>query len=185
MNNDSFIFDVLSSIDLINFYILKLKLPELKENMIILISNLVGGDDKSRRVILSTEIYEDILNIMKEESKFCVFQICMEFLIILFQYSTRQEMSDYFVSKNERIFETSLILKTLVTNTNDDIILSKTLECLVHFTHKFPIHNRFFLNKEFIDYLFHYLQHLKKNYTLKIIGNLTSGNNLIIFVKDI
>jgi len=39
-----------------------------------------------------------------------------------------------------------------------------------------------FINKEFIHELFQSLDYMKNNSALKIIGNLTSGQNIITFV---
>ncbi len=152
--------------------------------MIILISNLVGGNDKSRKVILSTDIYQEIIEMMKEENLLCIFKIHLEFLIILFQYSTREELKEYIFSKKEKFFETSWILSTIFLKMKDEnIIISKTLECLIHFTYKFPVLDLNFINKEFIHELFQSIDYLKNNSALKIIGNLTSGQNIITFVN--
>jgi hypothetical protein len=183
MTTNKEIFEFLAQVDFLKFYTKMLGKDEFKENLIILISNLVGGNRKSRIAILSTNIYEQFLNMMKEETSLNIFQLLIEFLIVLFQYSSMDEMHKHFLTSASRVYDTSILLKVLTTNMVERTLNSKVLECLVYFTLKFPIHNKIFLNQEFIDCLFLQMKTLNKNYTLKIIQNLTTGKTLIIYVN--
>ena len=163
------------------FYSNNIKRNEFKENILYLVSNLIGGNSNSRRKILTSKIYEEILMIIKEENLYNIYLICLETFVNIYRKNNQEEISQNLLS-NERINETSKIMNLLIIHLSDKILLLKILECLVELTQKLPQDNRVFINKEFIERLFYLNNIIKRSYCFKILGNLVSYGNLAIYV---